>query len=339
MGRLALVLIVILGVTTGIVAYSINLSKRYTIENVVGFEKYTTARNIAHTGVNLMLHTLDEEDTSYINAINRGEKVWIVKNVLGGICSVSVKLTNPAKLDTIDMTSNSIYVDTSYRMTLRLQRFPKPFPDVGAAVGLASSPIAFDMNGTPKIDGRDHFMNGALVGGTTDTIGVAVTTVAESTLVAAFNSKLTGDPRKVAIQPSDDPGNYVQEYINGKDYDFGTGSYNGNYGTKAAPVIGYVHGDVKFTGNGSFYGVLVIDGTIDMQGTYDIYGLVICMGDDNVVATSAGTPEIHGGIIVTGNNTKFTMKGTSDVQYSTEALNMARYITKLLAYKVMKWYE
>lgn len=339
MGRLALVLIVILGFTTGIVTYSINLSKRYTIENVVGFEKYTTARNIAHTGVNLMLHKLDAGDTTFINPLNRGEKLWLVKNVMSGLCSISVKLTNPAALDTVDLTSKSMYGDSTYNMRIRLQRFPKPFPAVGGAVSLAGTPTVFTMNGTPNIDGRDHLMNGALVGSTTDTVGVAVSTAAESVTVSVYNSKITGDPSKIKVQPIDDPGSYVPEYISGADYTWTGGNINGNFGTASAPVIGYIHGNVTFAGNGSFYGVLVVDGMIDMQGTYDIYGLVICTGDSNTVQTSAGTPEIHGGIIVTGAGSKFAMKGTADVQYSSQALNMARYIPKLLAYKIMKWYE
>ena len=340
MGRLSIVLVMALALAGGIITYSINLSKRYTVENVVGFDKYTMARNIAHTGVNLMLHQLDQGDTSFINRLNRGETCWLVKNVLTGICSVSVRLTSPAALDTVDLTSKSLYVDTTYNMRLRLQRFPKPFPAVGSAVGLASSPLEFSMSGTPNIDGRDHLMNGGLTASRArDTIGIAVFSAAESITVSAYNSKITGDPLKVKIQPIDDPGLYVDEYINGADYQFPTGNYSGNYGSASSPVIGYVHGDVKFTGNGDFYGVLVVNGSIDMQGTYDIYGLVICTGDQNTVETSAGTPAIHGGVIVTGVDSKFVMKGTAAVQYSTEALNMAKYISKLLAYKVMKWYE
>jgi hypothetical protein len=83
----------------------------------------------------------------------------------------------------------------------------------------------------------------------------------------------------------------------------------------------------------------VVNGTINFQGTFDLYGLVICYGDSNVIETAIGTPEIHGAILVTGVGSKLEMKGTSDVQYSSAALQIARFIPKLLAYKVMKWYE
>ena len=91
MGQVALVLVLALTLTVGVVTFSINESKRATIENVSGFAKYSTARNLAHTGVNLMLRKLDKEDTSYVNPLNRGETVWLVKNAMSGVCSISVK--------------------------------------------------------------------------------------------------------------------------------------------------------------------------------------------------------------------------------------------------------
>src|SRR5215510_3909034 len=128
MGRLAIILVLALSFTAGIVGYSINISKTRTVENVSGFQKYTSARNIAHTGVNMMLRTLDKGDTSYINNLQAGRKVWLVKNYMAGLCSVSIKLKNPAFLDTVDMTSKAIFMDTVKTMSLRLRRQPIPFP-------------------------------------------------------------------------------------------------------------------------------------------------------------------------------------------------------------------
>ena len=105
MGRMAIILVLALSFSAGIIAYSINISKTRTVENVTGFEKYTTARNIAHTGVNMMLRTLDRGDTSYVNNLQAGRTVWLVKNYMAGLCSVSIRLKNPAFLDTVEMTS------------------------------------------------------------------------------------------------------------------------------------------------------------------------------------------------------------------------------------------
>jgi hypothetical protein len=339
MGRLAIIIVMALVVTVGVISFSLNKSKTFTVENVAGFEKYTSARNFAHAGVNLMLHRLDV-DTTYVSALNSNQKIWLVKDFNSGLCSVSIQLKSYPALDTVNMLSKAIYGDTVYRMHLTLQRFPKPFPSVGAAVNIGASPMAFDMNGAPRIDGRDHLLTGGLTPSrTTDTTGVAVTTSAESTLVSVFNSKLTGDPTKIKTQPVDDPALYVNEYILGADYDFPNGVYSSAYGSATAPVIGYAHGNVKFNGTGSFYGVLVVDGNLELAGSFNIYGLVICSGVTNTITTSSGTPMILGGIILPSTCTSFTMSGNSDMNYSTEALRIARFTTKLLAYKVMKWYE
>ncbi len=339
MGRIALLLVLSLTLTIGIISYSITTSKKFTVENVTGFDKYTTARNLSHTGVNLMLHRIDT-DTAFVSRLNGNQTQWVTTSLTSGVCSVSVKLKNAAALDTVMLTSISHISDTTYRMNLTLQRFPKPFPTIGAPVSFTGSPVNFTMNGNPSIDGRDHLINGSLTASrATDTVGVAVSTALDSVTVSGYNSKITGDPTKIRVQSTDDPSAYVQEYINAAQQIFTPGNYSGSYGSQTNPIVGYVNGDIHFGGNGSFYGVLVVNGSIDLQGTFDLYGLIICIGDSNTIGTSAGTPEIHGGIIVAGDNVKFTMKGTADATYSTEALNVARYTTRLLAYKVMKWYE
>ncbi len=344
MGKMAIILVIGLSMSVGIVAVQLNKSKTGITENVVGFDKYTNARNIAHTGVNMVLRRMDKNDTSIANPLARSQTAWFVTNVMSGLCSVSVRLTTPPKLDTIDITSNSHFLDSSYNMQVRLYRFPVPFPEVNAAVNLLSSPIKFTMSGNPSIDGSNWDMDGRLnPDRSTDTNGVAVVSQAESSRVAVYNSDITGSPNKVTAAALTDPGPFVTQYIAAADFTFPDGSVNtGNYGSPATPVIAYANGSVTFGGTGSFYGVLVINGSIDLQGTFDMYGLVIAYGDSTSIAfsTSAGTPRIYGSIIETGPaNSQFTMKGTADVRYSAEALLMAKYIGKLQVYRVLRWYE
>jgi hypothetical protein len=229
-------------------------------------------------------------------------------------------------------------------MNLRLFRAPVPFPGVNAAVNLASSPISFNMQGTPGIDGRNWDMNGTLnPDRTSDTNGVAVVSPAESLTVAPFGSKINGDPKKITTQTPPDPGPYIPQYIAAADVTFPDGSNNNSsYGSAAAPLIGYVDGDVSFAGNGAFYGILVVHGSVTFNGTFDMYGLVIAYGDNSTisVSTSSGTPAIWGAIIETGPpGSAFTMKGTADVRFSKQALHMAQFINKLQAYRVLRWYE
>ena len=96
MGRMAIILVMSLVLTAGIIGYSLNQSKRYTVENVAGFDKYVSARNIAHTGVNMMLRALDRNDTTYVSKLSRGETARLNTSLMSGVCSVTVRLKNPA---------------------------------------------------------------------------------------------------------------------------------------------------------------------------------------------------------------------------------------------------
>ncbi|MBI1803886.1 MAG: hypothetical protein HY033_08050 [Ignavibacteriae bacterium] len=343
MGRMLLIIVVGLSFTVAIIGLSMNRSKKSLTENVVGFHEYTYARNIAHTGVNLMLRKLDRNDTSLVNPLNSGRKVWLVSNVMSGVCSVSIQLANPSFLDTVDLTSKAKYMDTTYSMQLRLQRFPKPFPLINSAVGLSSSPIDFSMDNPSRITGNNYNMDGTRGDAAKDTNGVTTLNAVESLLVVPYSAKITGDPNNLSVNPPDNPALYVNEYISAADYVFSNGNtYNGTYGSTTLPMIGYANGDVKFAGSGKFYGVLVVKGTIHFDGTFDMYGLVIAVGGDDEIDMSAdyGTPQILGSILIAGaSGSSFKLKGTSDVKYSYSALQMAMYINKLQAYKVMRWYE
>lgn len=343
MGKMALLIVLGVSVTLGIIGYTLNSNKTMMIERVAGFQKYATARNIGHTGVNMILRSLDKNDTTLLNTMHAGRKAIRVTDVMAGKCSVAIWLPDLSDPDTVHMDLSASFMDSVYGMKIKLRRSPKPFPKVGAAVSLASAGIAFQMNGNPKIYGENYDMDGTRGAAGGDTMGVATKTAADSAVVATYAANITGDPMKITATPPEDPSPYVNEYISAADIVFANGSNNsGVYGSEAAPVIGYANGTVKFGGNGKFYGVLVVNGKVDFVGTFDLYGLVICYGNDIEieVSTSAGTPQIWGGLIMTGAlGSKFTMKGTADFKYSVEALEMAKYIGKMQAYQVIRWYE
>ncbi len=351
MGKMALLLVLGLSVTIGIMSYTINRSKGSLGENVSGFDRYVNGRNLSHTGVNMMLRQLDRDPAhnKIWDSLSHGRTGLYIFNMatinrIAAICSVTVKRKAPSVTDTLILSSRAHYMDSVYTMKLTLKSYPKPFPSVNAALGIASDSMNFTMSGNPHIYGENYDMDGTRGNSAYDTNGVSVISTAESTWVtSAGGTRITGDPQATIISPPDNPIAYVPEYIAGADTVFANGSSNnGNYGTAAAPIIAYADGNVKFGGSGTFYGVLVVHGTLDFKGTFDMYCLVIAYGDATTinVSTSAGTPQIYGGVIVTGpKNSSFTMKGTADVRYSVEALAMAKNIGKLQAYKILSWYE
>jgi hypothetical protein len=74
MGKMALLLVLGLSITVGIIAATMNSSKRALGENVTGFDRYATGRNLAHTGVNMLLRKFDRKDSTLIYTI--GTPKW-----------------------------------------------------------------------------------------------------------------------------------------------------------------------------------------------------------------------------------------------------------------------
>jgi hypothetical protein len=338
MGRMALIIVMGLTLTLGIVGFSLNRSKTGTVENVAGFHKYATARNIAHTAVNIALRALDRNDSMFL--ANRTMSM----SVMGGAANVAISYPNMSSLDTLDLTANATYMDTVRRMNLRLHRWPVPFPTIGQAVGLRVPDVNFSMSGTPSIDGHNHDINGNLLApSANDKPGVGVIYAPDTTQVLAYASKIDGTKDVVYDTTIADPAQFVQEYINAADRTFTSGTYGSNmtWGSAASPQIVYANGDVKFNGNIEGWGILVVHGTLTLTGTFKFHGLVIAYQDTQIdVQFATGTPDVIGALLMAGaTGSNFVMKGNSNVSYSKDAINNAQFINKLQVYRVMYWYE
>ncbi len=353
MGRMALIIVLGLALTVGVIGITLNKSKTGTIENVSGFQKYTTSRNIAHTAVNMALRALDRNDTSFINS----KKLSVT--TMGGSATVTFQYDSAGQLpkiqrDTMVLVCNSKYLDSTKYMSLRLQRTPVPFPTIGAALAIKATPVNFNASGHPDVDGRNYDATGTTLVGSGNKPGVATMTKADSTTVQGSGATLNGSPTAVAVDGSTvDPLPFLNEYKNAADYTYNTpGTIGGNltWGTAISPAIVYCNAGndtnfaIKFTGTIVGYGILIVRGNIQFNGNFTFYGLVIVDGFNTSVTFNAlGTPQITGGVIIAGNaGANVSIKGTgsnSKIRYSSAALQNAQFINKLQAYRVMKWYE
>jgi len=203
------------------------------------------------------------------------------------------------------------------------------------------------MSGSPSIDGRDHDINGTLLPSPPDTNykpGVGVLTKADSTTVSAYDSKINGSQDVKVDTTIPDPSSYVSTYINAASYTYGSGVYNSNmsWGTATNPTIVYCNGTVKFNGNAQGYGMLVVNGSLTLAGTFQWHGIVICYQSTTIdVQFASGTPNVYGAVLAAGaTGSDFIMKGNSNVSYSAAAVNEAEYeINRLQVYRVIYWYE
>jgi hypothetical protein len=339
MGRMAIIIVIGLSLTVGIVGYTLNNSKTGTLEGVAGFDKYTTSRNIAHTAVNMALRALDRNDSVFI-----ATKSMSV-SLMGGTATVVLSYPSLPALDTVDLTANARFMDTTRVMRIRLYRRPVPFPTIGSAVGLRVPNVNFSMNGTPNIDGRNHNMAGALLAASAnDKPGVGFITPSDTLDVVPYASKIDGVPKDGVYDSTIvDPAAFVPEYIAAADRKYTTGTYGSNmtWGSASAPQIIYADGDVKFNGTIDGWGILVVRGTLTLAGNFTFRGLVVAYQDYTIdIQFSSGTPDVIGAVIMAGGDgSNFQMKGNSKVVYSKDALEMAKYINKLQVYRVVRWYE
>ncbi len=353
MGRMALIIVLGLAFTVGIVAYSLNISKSGTVSNVGGFGKYATARNIAHTAVNIALRYLDKNDSTFaasktlnVNVMNGSATVTFQYDSAGYVPGIST--------DTMNMTCNATFMDSTRTMNLRLQRSPVPFPTLGAAIGIRAKPVNFNASGHPTVDGRNYDITGTTLVGSGDKPGVTTLTSSDSANVMSSGATLNGSPAPVKVDTTtQDPLPYLPQYESAADYFFNTaGTYGSNrtWGTSTNPAITYCNaGDdttfsIKFTGNITGVGILVVRGNIQFNGTFNFTGLVIIDGfNTSVTFNASGTPKIVGGVIVAGNaGANVSLKGTAanaKVLYSSAALKQAQFINKLQVYRVMRWFE
>lgn len=341
MGRTALLLVLGLGAAFGVIGINLRNSGNAATEHQVGYHKYASARNLARTAVHARLRAIDrgESLTGRSDGSFNGGTFYTTVDTLSTV-------------DTIAMNAYSQFAESTYTMRLKLYRYSKPFPVPTAAVGIRATPVNFKMQGSAVIDGRDHDPNGALTGNP-GLPGVAVMTGTDSTTVMnnGGSTKITGTPKVAVDTTTSNPLDYVQEYLNNYDYRYtqADSPINSNitWGSQDDPkiVVCYTPDttvSVKFNGNCEGWGILVVHGNLNLAGTFKWHGLVIAYGDESVIQVSAsvGTPQIYGALIMSGGpGSSFEMKGNVSMNYSSQALQQARWIKKLLAYRIMEWYE
>ncbi|MEE9225380.1 MAG: hypothetical protein V3U68_04200 [Bacteroidota bacterium] len=333
MGKMAILMILGLSFAVGIYTYIITQRSVEATENYSSYYAYTNTRNIAHSAVNIALREIELRRTSpYEGTFGLGQ--WRVDTTSVG--------------DTVNMVARSWYMDASYVMYLTLRRYAKPFPEIESAVALNIDDIEFKVSGQGQIDGRDHDLNGNIVG--PGLPGVTVPSPVESTTVVNEvmpPASIDGGVRSSNTMP--DLSQYVEEYILNADYTYNPGTYSSiTWGSATDPKIVYCNGtpsQVKFSGNVNGWGVLVVRGKIWIGGDFTFRGLIIVFGGLSVVekdalATGAGTPNIIGAVVMAGApGSRFEMKGNPKFVYSSEAIEKARLMAKLAAYEILDWWE
>ena len=121
-------------------------------------------------------------------------------------------------------------------------------------------------------------------------------------------------------------------------------TYSGNqnnpstssWGAIGALKIVHVAGDLSVSGNGSGAGVLIIDGNFSMGGTFNYDGIVIVLGDVDIVG-GGSAKQIVGGLMVQGTLTGTTnVNGNVKLLYSSAMINQLYSLTR---YEISSWID
>jgi hypothetical protein len=331
MGRTAILLVLGLSALIGTYSYIINNTAAEGTKNIAKYYYGTQARDIAHSAVNVVLYKVDENvgvsaDTTFTGSYQGG----------------SYTIHKTASGDTLWLDVRSTYVDTQYVMKLKLLRYPKPFPVMAGAVNISSDSITFSMNKQSEVDGRDTNPDGS-AGPSPALPAVSVSSPIDSVRVMASNGTLSGP---VPVQTSTKlpkVKDYIDEY-----WAYATAalpsSVSGTmvYGSTTDPAILVRDGDLAISGGVTIYGILVVKGNLSLKGTVNIYGMVIVYGETVAVDLNAasGTPQVYGGLLLTGpSHSSFSMNGTGNYYYSSQALNNVKNAKALRAYQIIEWWE
>jgi hypothetical protein len=114
------------------------------------------------------------------------------------------------------------------------------------------------------------------------------------------------------------------------------------YGTVADPQVTYFDGNVKFTGGAMGAGVMIIDGNLDINSSFDFAGIILvgacpsCWGE----VKGVGDANILGALVV-GNALDATavFSGTASFWYSCEAIQLAEDAIGSLSVADVGWIE
>jgi hypothetical protein len=118
---------------------------------------------------------------------------------------------------------------------------------------------------------------------------------------------------------------------------------SGTWGTSDAPVVTQINGDAQIQGTVEGYGVLIIDGALDVAGNFTFHGLVIARGDIEV--QFSGNAGIYGSLMIDESITQdagyeFDVRGNANIQYDSCALAAAdSWVTLPKAAKLIAWQE
>lgn len=216
----------------------------------------------------------------------------------------------------------------------------------------ASNTVTSFSGDTFTINGNDQCNAAPPVPGIAVTDPALVTeitnnTISDGGLAANQMDNVLGQGANASVRPTAPWEKTVVQYAN--DYlaldhvTLGGGTYGGNdqWGSSTIPRITYITGDVRLAGTIEGYGVLVLDGSLEVTGNLNFHGLVIMRREGEIRAT--GNAIIDGGVLIgaseVGSN-ELDVRGNVNIRFDSCTLRAADGWAPLpKAPKLVAWQE
>lgn len=282
----------------------------------------------------------------------------------GGTFTISLSTGDTNGLDddgdtTIDEADEAVYVSMlstgeadGVRRTLSvLMQQAVEVPELNASTLFnVDSPI-LDLNGSAFIlNGNEHDLEGNEISGLPAKVALtspAAKSVLEDQIDPKNYDQFVGADGSPSVGQADavELDELVEQAKNAADYDLESGTHsNTTFGepTSTGAVVVYADGDIHLSGGSTGAGLLAIDGDLKISGAFEWVGIVLVRGTVTLTG-GGGTKRVIGAMVVgeeissSSSSTTIKLAGTVDLNYSTEAINLA--MLRVSTMQVVSWGE
>jgi hypothetical protein len=345
MGKGLLIVVLGMSVIIGFYILKLNANSKENLSTTVSMFKQTQARLIANSGVEIYLEKL-KHDRSMMN------KSFPNNSLMGG--NYNIGISGPDSM--VRVTSTATFMGVQHKTVVEAAADKVPFYQGHGAMYLSAGTIAGlkknAINGSIEINGNDHDINGNLTGGST-VPGITVDGETQKNSVTAMITKNTidqvlgsgGTPSVMVTNNTIDWVEYAQLVADNPDILIDTQDKiktTNSWGTVFEPKVTFVNGDIKInnTQAASGCGILVVNGSLEINGGFDYKGLVIAFKNTSIDIKLNGNAQILGSLVVAGNTINVDVSsGNFKSLYCSEALNMTKILLATKRFTILSWWE
>jgi hypothetical protein len=345
MGKGLLIVALGMSVIISFFILKLNANSKENLSTTVDMFEQTQARLIANSGVEVFLEKL-KHDRSMMN------KNFTGNDLFGGNYDISI--SGPDSL--VQVTSTATFMGVQHTTVVEAAADKVPFHPGPGAMYLSAGTVAGlkknAINGSVEINGNDHDLNGNLTGAGS-VPGIAVDGVTQQQSVIDMITKNTidqvlgsgGTPSVSVINNTVDWADYAQLLADNPDILIDTQekiTTTNIWGTLSEPKVTFVNGDIHINNSqaASGSGILVVNGSLTINGNFDYKGLVIAFKNTSIDIMLNGNGSILGSLVVAGNQINVEVaNGNFQTLYSTEALNLIQALLVTKRFSILSWWE